>query len=164
MKSIHQPGWLLLLLLISCSKHNDSDQGTQNDFDVYITGSYYIQDTPGQTIAYWKNNDAPTILHTPKVIEGSGISDLEVLNGDILISGWIQYAAYLWKNGERTRFPDGSQLRDLATAGNDIYIAGEITDGTKSRMGYWKNGAFVELTEYSGYQGENGYCTAIAAG
>jgi hypothetical protein len=162
MKSIHQIGCILLLLVISCSKHDGREQDTQNDVDMYIAGSYYIQDTPGLTIAYWKNNGEPTILHTPKVVEGTGISDMAEMNGDILITGWIQGVAYLWKNAERIRFPDGSQTRDIATAGNDIYIAGAIMDQAKSRPGYWKNGEFVELAQYPAPWLQTGYCTAIA--
>jgi hypothetical protein len=164
MKRINLPCCILVLLAGSCSKHSGTPPA-QNDVDIFIGGSYYIQETPGHTVAYWKNNEAPTILHTPLVMEGTGTWDLAELNGEILVTGWIQGVAHLWKNGEQiplAGFNEESQARDIAIAGNDIYIAGTIIDRTKSAPGYWKNGDFVQLTQYLAPHLDIGYCTGIA--
>ena len=162
MKKINLLYCLPALLLSSCSKHN-SDPSTQNEYDVYIAGSYFIQDSPGHTIAFWKNNEPATNLYTPLVLQGAGTWDIAELNGDILVTGWIQGIAHFWKNGTKIPLAEhASEARDITVAGNDVYIAGTIHDATKSRPGYWKNGEYVVLAYYLTPNLGVGSCTAIA--
>lgn len=160
MKKIHLYLCLVALLGNSCSKNSTPTK--DRDADIYIAGTYYIQDTPGQTIAYWKNDEPATILHQPLVMEGTGTWDLDILNGEILITGWIQGVAYLWKNGAKNALTDRrSEARDIFINGNDVYIAGNIID-TRTRVGYWKNGEFVVLGYFPTPYRDIAYCTGIA--
>jgi hypothetical protein len=67
-------------------------------------------------------------------------------------SGGTNSIAALWKNGVETKLAGSTQISSanaIAISGNDVYIAGSISNGNNSFpvATYWKNGVAVKLSD-----------------
>lgn len=74
---------------------------------------------------------------------------------DVYVAGYQSDAsgkntAVYWKDGVATTLPDnnqGSQAHAIAVSGTDVYVVGEVSNGTHSVATLWKNGSPVALTD-----------------
>jgi hypothetical protein len=113
--------------------------------DVYIVG---IGD--GGTIM---KNDV--IVSTFKGTDGGGALDIEIINQDIYVSGFIRNnninTAVLWKNDSLIYLTDGSKnavAYSVKVVANDVYVAGyENNISDKSVAKIWKNGIPTSLSD-----------------
>ena len=121
---------------------------------VYVSGS-----APGNKAMYWVNGTA-TMLSAPNSTY-SFANEITISNGNVYIAGEIgyssspaYYAAGYWRNGSAVTVEGGSIGNNafaycIDVSGNDVYLGGSKTDGTK-RATYWKNGNAVRLNNSGG--------------
>jgi len=115
--------------------------------DIYI-GGYYTSATTFKAVpTYWKN-DVLAQLPAPAGHHGI-VQDIAIKGADFYAVGYTleedgknEVATY-WKNGTPVKLGDGSvstQIKSIAIAGDDIYMAGTINRKT---MVCWKNDKII---------------------
>ena len=118
--------------------------------NVYAAGYEY---TTKNTVKYWKNGEATT-LNAP-TNSGRAHALFVADNGDVYVAGYeimptdISVAKY-WKNGVPVQLTDGTKdafAYSIFVNGNDVYVAGSESNGTKNMAKYWKNGKAVTLPD-----------------
>lgn len=115
--------------------------------DVYCAGRV-INNSIGYPV-YWKNGVENILSNT-----SGSVSSITVSGNDVYVLGNQNQVPCYWKNGVLTLFnaTSNSFANDLKVEGNDVYIAGSVTQSgqTSSRSAaYWKNGVLNILPKIS---------------
>jgi hypothetical protein len=125
-----------------------------NGPDVYVAGFEQIA-SGFRTAMYWKNGE-PVILGDG--IKESHCRSIFVTGTNVYVAGsenpnggTITGIAKYWKNGVGIDLTDkqGSSAKSISVWENEVYIAGEVFNGTSTVATYWKNGVPVYLSDPS---------------
>ena len=117
--------------------------------DVYVCGVENINSI--ETAKMWKNGSLTTL--------GGGFTRsftiaLAVKGSISHIVGYENNSGMYWKNGISTPFTgsdSGGNPMSVYSIGNDIYMAGYVSDANGTRAAYWKNGDVHYLTDGTSY-------------
>lgn len=109
--------------------------------DVYIAGRELNSTTNKNVAKYWKNNQAITL--TTDITKNSQATGIAIANNTVHVIGDINEVPMYWKNGVAAKLADRGVAYSIAAYGDDVFIAGNISDGNVANppVGtYWKNG------------------------
>jgi hypothetical protein len=114
--------------------------------DVYLAGSVSVG---GKRVAsYWRNGNRVSLASDT---DSSFAFAITTRNSDVHVVGQKgshyaekNYYATYWKNGVEVSLTDHSEdysvAKDIAIAGNDVYIVGYVKKGNTKEAKIWKNG------------------------
>lgn len=159
MKNLKTIFGIITLILFSCSKKDDAPANTTTNNgspDIYITSreATSVPSSINSTLKIYKNG-VPTIFSDgvfqfPTDITVSG-SDVYIV-GTIGVDTYTSGKAVLWKNNTAiilaSSLKAGTSAKAVAVVGNDVYVAGEVFDGTSQSIPtLWKNGIASNPTD-----------------
>ncbi len=125
--------------------------------DVYVTGYIYETDYDSaagssrpRTAGYWKNGEWTALVESGL---DSYVRDIEVIDGDIYVSGGYgdadgEWHDGYWKNGtfSSIEYVKDPQVYEMVISGTDVYLCGY----DRMRSAYWKNGVKYTILNKAG--------------
>jgi hypothetical protein len=113
--------------------------------DVYVCGSEYINSV--ETAKVWKNGSLTTL--------GGGVNrsfttSMGIKAGASHITGFENGKGMYWIDGISNSFPNkdsGGNPISVFLLGNDVFMAGSVSDVNGIRAAYWKNDNVYYLTD-----------------
>lgn len=125
--------------------------------DVYVAGQHQQYAYPVLKVAnLWINGNIVYLQHTTQSSEARSVF---VKDGSVYVAGWYlplggtfltPHRAIVWKNSVGSVLSDGryeAQANAVFVSGNDVYVAGEESNGSKYIAKYWKNGTPLLLSD-----------------
>lgn len=128
-------------------------------YDTTIIVGVAVTNKNTSQVCYWKNNTLGGYLPLPENAKQSGVTSIQVIDGDIYITGFYETdkkIACYWKNYqlqvdlefEKLSKHIGTLAIDLFKKGDDIYVLGKLEFPMKgdsyiphiTRYCHWKNG------------------------
>lgn len=117
---------------------------TINGTDVYLAGYEADATTQNRIAKYWKNGTGVALPGNANDL--SEIHRIVVQGSNVYCSGMINSKPTTWKNAIASPLNNAyGTCYGIAVAGNDVFAAGAVDDGTRYRAVYWKNNTQTHL-------------------
>jgi hypothetical protein len=113
--------------------------------DVYVSGYAYNSSTTFLAL-FWKNG-------TPAIVSGSTaawVDNIIVAGTHVYMAGYDNGQAEYWVDNAETPLTttgNGAKAHSVFVYGNDVYAAGNQSNGTHRVAKYWKNGVETSVTD-----------------
>jgi hypothetical protein len=111
-------------------------------YDIVVAeGAVYAVGNTGDELAYWKNGEKTKIADS-----FAGGKGLFVSGGTVYVAGEVSQGVCYWKDGQQvmlTEPEDGYSLPEgiaVYAEGDDVYVAGVVTEDEVRKGCLWKNG------------------------